>query len=51
MKHRTTIIQTTKQKQTKIDRHMDKLEHQRQTIDREGIELDVSKGPRYPNQN
>jgi hypothetical protein len=30
---------------------MDKLVHQGQTIDREEIELDVSKGPRYPNQN
>jgi hypothetical protein len=51
MKHRTTIIQTTKQKQTKIDRHMDNLVHQGQTIDREGRELDVSKGPRYLKQN
>ena len=29
---------------------MDKLVHQGQTIDREKIELDISKGPRYPNQ-
>jgi hypothetical protein len=30
---------------------MDNLVHQEQTIDRQGLELDVSKGPRYPNQN
>jgi hypothetical protein len=30
---------------------MDKLVHQEQTIDRQGIEFDVSKGPIYPNQN
>jgi hypothetical protein len=51
MKHRTTIIQTTKQKQTYIDRHIDNLVYQEQTIERQGIELDVSRGPRYPNQN
>jgi hypothetical protein len=30
---------------------MDNLVHQKQIIDRQGIELGVSKGPRYPNQS
>ena len=29
MKHRTTIIQSSKQKQTRVDRHIDNLVHQK----------------------
>ena len=49
MKHRTTLIQTTKQKRHTLT-HMDRLVNQGQIRDREGRELDIPKGPRY-NQN
>ena len=53
MRHEQIINQTTKQKhrlnkKRSLLTDMDKLEHQGQTIDREGRELEVPKGPRYP---
>ena len=53
MKHRTIIIQTTKQKTNMNGRTNGKfvLVHKKETIDRQGIELGVSKGHRYFNQS